>query len=102
YPDPLDPPGKIYVFDDSDVVRLPGSGSLGRRGTEFDRHAVFAAHRLLWQYVMAADIAAGDVKVTRDGGTTWYTDTALTQEVLRGGALKMWDGGNTHMQVTQI
>jgi hypothetical protein len=29
YPDPLDPPGKIYVFDDSDVVRCPAAAALG-------------------------------------------------------------------------
>jgi hypothetical protein len=102
YADPLDPPGKIYVFDDSDMVRLPGGGSLGRRATEFDWHAVFGVHRLDWQFVIAADIVAGDMKITRDGGATWYTDVALTKQVLRDGALKMWDGDSYHMQVTEI
>jgi hypothetical protein len=90
------------TYDDSDVVRLPGGGSLGQRFTEFDRHAIYAVHPADWHYVIAPDIVGNDVKVTRDGGQTWHTDVGLTAEVLRGGSLRMWGGKADFMQVTEI
>jgi hypothetical protein len=68
----------------------------------FDWHAVFAVHPLDWKFLVAPDVVANDVKVSRDGGATWKTDAALTQQVLRGGALKLWDGSAYRMQVTAI
>jgi hypothetical protein len=90
------------VYDDSDVVRLPGAGSLGQRFTEFDKHAIYGVHPTNWAYVIAPDIVANDVKVTRDGGKTWRTDAGLTAEVLRGGAVRMWGGKADFFQVTEI
>lgn len=93
----------LPTYDDSDVVLLPGtSGSLGQRATMFDWHAVFGVHPLDWQFLIAPDVAANDVKTSHDGGTTWTTDVALTQEVLRGGELKITDGNAYRMEVTTI
>jgi hypothetical protein len=97
-PPGLPPP----TYDDSDAVRLPGSGSLGQRFTEFDRHAIYAVHPTNWAYLIAPDIVANDVKVTRDGGKTWHTSTGLTAQVRRGGALDLWGGKPDLMQVTEI
>jgi hypothetical protein len=97
-PPGLPPP----VYDDSDVVRLPGGGSLGQRFTEFDKHAIYGVHPTNWAYVIAPDIVANDVKITRDGGQTWNKSVGLTAEVLRGGALKMWGGKADLMEVTEI
>ncbi|HEV2686738.1 MAG TPA: hypothetical protein VGW79_08880, partial [Actinomycetota bacterium] len=97
------PPGMPPpVYDDSDVVRLPGGGSLGQRFTEWDKHAIYAVNPNNWAYIIAPDIIANNVKVTRDGGKTWKTDAGLTAEVLRGGAVRMWGGKADFMQVTEI
>jgi hypothetical protein len=93
---------RVDTIDDSDVVRLPGNGSLGRRGAQWDFHAVFGADPYDWRFVIAPDIAAGDVKVTRDGGQAWVKDHRLTAQVLKGGHLKMRDLDDYHMQVTKI
>ena len=90
------------TYDDSDVVRLPGKGSLGQRFTEFDKHAVYGVHPTNWAYVIAPDIVANDMKVTRNGGKNWHTSAGLTAQVLRGGALKMWGGKADLIQVTEI
>jgi hypothetical protein len=90
------------TYDDSDAVRLPGGGSLGQRFTEFDKHAVYGVHPANWAHVIAPDIVGNDVKVTRDGGKTWFTDEGLTAQVLRGGALQMWGGKADLMEVTEI
>jgi hypothetical protein len=97
-PPGLPPP----VYDDSDVVRLPGTGSLGQRFTEFDKHAVYGVHPTNWAYLITADIVANDMKVTRDGGKTWHTSPGLTAQVRRGGALNLWGGKADLMQVTEI
>jgi photosystem II stability/assembly factor-like uncharacterized protein len=94
--------GTTQTYDDSDVVLLPNNGSLGIRATMFDWHAVFAVHPLDWKFLIAPDIVANDVKVSRDGGASWKTDAALSKQVLRGGALKLWDGSAYRMQVTAI
>jgi len=96
-PPGLPPP----TYDDSDVVRPPG-GSLGRVFTEFERHAVYAADPNDWRFVIAPDIFANDVKMTRDGGQTWYTSSGLTAQVRRGGALNIWGGNPDFMEVTHI
>jgi hypothetical protein len=97
------PPGfPPPVYDDSDVVRLPNNGSLGQRFTEFDKHAIYGVHPTNWAYVIAPDIVANDVKITRDGGKTWHTSAGLTAQVLRGGALNIWGGKADLMGVTQI
>jgi photosystem II stability/assembly factor-like uncharacterized protein len=92
---------RIDTVDDSDAIRLPGNGSLGRRAAQWDWHAIFGADPTDWRFVIAPDVIAGDVKVTRDGGQTWTTDQRLTQQVLKGGQLMMFDDEN-HIQVTHI
>jgi hypothetical protein len=92
----------IQTYDDSDVVRLPGNGSLGRRATEWDTHAVFGVHPLDWKFLIAPDIVSNDVKVSRDGGNSWTIDVGLTKEVLRDGELKLWDDSAYRMEVTEI
>lgn len=94
--------GVVQTYDDSDVVLLPNNGSLGIRATMFDWHAVFGVHPLDWKFLIAPDINANDVKISRDGGATWTTNGALTQQVLRGGELKLWDGSPYRMQVTTV
>lgn len=93
---------RVDTIDDSDAVRLPGNGSLGLRGAQWDFHAVFGVDPYDWQFLIAPDIVAGDVKVSRDGGQTWVKDEKLTAQVLKGGALKMRDIDDYHMQVTKI
>jgi hypothetical protein len=93
---------RIDAVDDSDIVLLPGSGSLGRVFTQWDWHAVFGVDPDDWRFVIAPDVVAGDVKVTRDGGQSWTTDQRLTVQALRGGQLLMRDGDDVHMQVTEI
>jgi hypothetical protein len=90
------------TYDDSDAVPLPAGDSLGRMFTEWDRHAVYAVHPADWTFVIAPDITANDVKITHDGGKTWFTNAGLTAEVLRGGSLKMWGGKPDLMEVTHI
>ena len=92
----------VPVYDDSDVVLLPNNGTLARRATMFDWHAVFGVHPLDWQFLIAPDTTAGNVKVSHDGGITWNTDVGLTQQVLRGGQLRLWAGSEYWMQVTEI
>jgi len=96
------PPGfPPSVYDDSDVVRPPG-GSLGQSFTEFEKHAIYAADPTNWRFVIAPDINANDVKMTRDGGLTWYTSHGLTQQVRRGGSLNLYGGKPDLMGVTHI
>ena len=96
------PGSTVLTFDDSDAVRLPGGGSLGQRFTEFDTHAIFGVQPSDWRHVIAPDIVANNVKVTRDGGANWGVDHGLTAEVLKGGSLMMWGGKPDLMEVTQI
>ncbi len=96
-PPNLSPP----IYDDSDVVRPPG-GSLGQNFTEFEKHAIYAADPADWRFVIAPDIVANDVKMTRDGGLTWYTSHSLTAQVRRGGALNIYGGKPDLMGVTDI
>lgn len=93
---------RVDTIDDSDAVRLPDNGSLGRRGAQWDFHAVFGVDPYDWQFLIAPDKVAGDVKVSHDGGETWAKDHRLTTQVLKGGALKMYDIDDYHMQVTKI
>ena len=93
---------RVDTIDDSDAVRLPGGGSLGLRAAQWDSHAVFGVDPNDWQFLIAPDIRAGDVKVSRDGGQTWAVDQRLTEQVLQGGRLKMYDLDDYHMQVTKI
>ncbi|HKQ52935.1 MAG TPA: hypothetical protein VJT74_11235, partial [Pyrinomonadaceae bacterium] len=92
----------VHTYDDSDLVRLPGDGSLGRRATMFDSHAVFGVHPLDWKYLIAPDIISNNVKVSRDGGNTWRVDVGLTKQVLRGGELQLSDGSGYRLEVTEI
>lgn len=89
------------VYDDSDVVRPPG-GSLAQSFTEFEKHAIYAADPTDWRFVIAPDVIANDVKMTRDGGQTWYTSSGLTAQVRRGGALNLYGGKADLMGVTHI
>lgn len=93
---------RVDTFDDSDVVLLPGSGSLGLRAAQWDSHTVFGVDPYDWRFLIAPDVVAGDVKVSHDGGQSWAIDQRLTYQVLRGGGLKMRDGDDYHMQVTKI
>jgi photosystem II stability/assembly factor-like uncharacterized protein len=93
---------RVDTIDDSDAVRLPGGGSLGVRAAQWDSHAVFGADPNDWRFLIAPDIVAGDVKISRDGGQTWATDQRLTAQVLQGGRLKMRDIDDYHMQVTKV
>ena len=93
---------RVDTIDDSDAVRLPGNGSLGIRAAQWDSHAVFGVDPNDWQFLIAPDTRAGNVKVSRDGGQTWAVDQRLTQQVLAGGRLKMYDVDDYHMQVTKI
>ncbi len=77
---------RVDTIDDSDAVRLPGSGSLGRRAVAWDTHTVFGVDPYDWQFLIAPDILAGDVKVSHDGGETWSKDLRLTAQILKGGA----------------
>ncbi len=101
YPDPVTG-ATVLTYDDSDAVRLPGGGSLGQRFTEFDTHAIFGVQPSDWRHVIAPDIVANNVKVTRDGGASWGVDQGLTAEVLKGGSLMMWGGKPDLMEVTEI
>ena len=92
----------IQTYDDSDLVRLPDNGGLGKRATMWDGHAVFGVHPVDWAFLIAPDIWHNDVKVSRDGGQTWRTDVGLTKQVLRGGQLKLYDESPYRMQVTTI
>jgi len=92
----------IQTYDDSDVVRLPGGGSLNKRAAPWDTHAVFGVHPIDWKFLIAPDFRDNNVKVSRDGGKNWITDAGLTQQVLRGGQLKLWDDSPYRMQVTEI
>src|SRR6185436_15820179 len=69
---------------------------------QWDSHAVFGVDPNDWQFLIAPDTRAGNVKVSRDGGQTWAVDQRLTQQVLAGGRLKMYDVDDYHMQVTKI
>ncbi len=93
---------RVDTIDDSDAVRLPAGGSLGRRAAQWSSNAVFGADPRNWQFLIAPDIGGGGVKVSRDGGQTWATDHRLTAQVLEGGRLKMRDIDDYHMQVTKI
>ncbi len=92
----------IQTYDDSDLVRLPGNGGLGQRWTMFDTHAVYGVHPVDWKFLIAPDIYANDVKVSRDGGKSWTTDIGLTKQVLRGGELLLYDDNIARMEVTEI
>jgi hypothetical protein len=70
--------------------------------TRFDRAAVFGVHPTDAGFVIAPDIVAGNVKVTRDGGDTWPVDDSLTNLVLQGGELPMYSANPFYMQVTHI
>jgi len=93
---------RVDTIDDSDAVRLPGNGSLGRRGAQWDFHAVFGVDPYDWRFLIAPDKVAGDVKVSRDGGETWVKNHRLTAQVLQGGRLTMYDASDYRMQVTKI
>ncbi len=93
---------RVNSFADSSVINLPGNGSLGVRATEFDWQAVFGAHLKDWRFVIAPDIVAGDVKITRNGGDTWTTHANLTAEVTRNGRFILYDANQYRMQVTHI
>ena len=93
---------RVDTVDDSDAVRLPAGGSLGRRAAQWDSHAVFGVDPYDWEFLIAPDIVGGDVKVSHDGGETWARDERLTSQVLQAGRLKMRDIDDYHMQVTKI
>jgi hypothetical protein len=103
----LVPLGNLYAdrvdtLDDSDAVRLPGTGSLGRRAAQWDWHAVFGVEPYDWRFLIAPDVVAGNLQVSHDGGQTWATDAKLTHQALQGGGLLLRDRDDYHMQVTKI
>jgi len=93
---------RVDAIDDSDAIMLPGNGSLGLRAAQWDWHAVFGVDPRNWKYLIAPDIAQGNVKVSRDGGQNWTVDQRLTAQVLQGGRLMMYDASGYRMQVTKI
>jgi photosystem II stability/assembly factor-like uncharacterized protein len=90
------------TLGDADLLYLPDGGSLGVRATEFDWQAVWAVQPTNPRYIIAPDIANNCVRITHDGGITFPCDANLTDLVLRGGALKMYDGDAWHLAVTHI
>ncbi len=89
----------VTTLGSSALVRLPGEGSPGIRATEFDWQVVYGVSPGL---LIVPDIVAGDVKLSRDNGTSWTSNAALSTLVTDGGRLQMWAGGAYHMQVTHI
>lgn len=92
----------VQTLDEAALVLLPDGGSLGQRATMFDWHAVFGVHPTDREFIIAPDIVASNVKVTRDGGLTWTVDEQLTRLVLQNGELPMFAGSVYFMQVTHI
>ena len=93
---------RVDAIGTNQVVRLPNNGSLGTRFTEFDVHAIFGADPFDERFLIAPDIVNNVVTVSADAGLTWSSDFALTNEVLRGGELKLWGGKPDLMEVTEI
>lgn len=94
--------GGVEMINESSLIRLPDGGSLGIRMTEFDWPAVFGVDPRDPEFLIVPDVVNSVMKISRDGGDTWTTDTALTNLVTKSGQLKMYDGDATHMQVIQI
>ncbi len=89
----------VRTIGAADVIRLPANGSPGLRATEFDWQVVYGVTPA---GLIVPDIVNNDVKISRDGGTSFTTDAALTNLVTDGGRLLMWAGGAYNMQVTHI
>jgi hypothetical protein len=92
----------VWNYGDRHLIYLPDDGSLGRRATEFDWQAVYGVDPTDPDYIIAPDIHNQVVKVSRDGGVSWHTDSNLTNEVTQGGSLLLYDADPYHMQVTHI
>ena len=95
---------RVDTLGERDLVLLPDGGSLGQRATDFDWHAAFAVNPGDPEHLLAPDVVNGVVKVSRDGGATWTTDTALTNSITRDGRILMADPGQGpyFTQVIQI
>lgn len=91
----------VATMNSGTIKYLPDNGSLGVRATEFDWQAVFGVNPDDYRHIIAPDAVNGVVKVTRDGGTTWTTDNALTNLVTRNGTIKFYDG-MPNIQITHI
>ncbi len=92
---------RVDAIGDAQLITLPGNGSLGQRATEFDWQTVFGVHPKEWRLIIAPDIVAGDVKISRNGGDTFTTHAQLTDLVTRSGALLMYRSPY-FMQVTHV
>jgi hypothetical protein len=99
---PLDARVDWIIGSAPGVLRLPGGGSLGTRGTMFEWRAVFAVNPSDPLHVIAPDVVSGVIWVTRNGGLTWDPDRALLSEVTRGGVLRLYAGDPYHMLITSI
>jgi hypothetical protein len=93
-------PGVAPIGNPS-VIYLPDNGSLGLRATEFDWQSVFGVNPINYRHVLVPDIVNGVMKVTRDAGATWVTDTMLTNLVTRYGVSKFYNG-IPNIQVSHI
>ena len=93
-------PGIATIASPS-INYLPDNGSLGLRATEFDWQSVFGVNPVDYRHVLVPDIVNGVMKVTRDAGDTWVTDTMLTNLVTRYGVSKMYNG-TPNIQVSHI
>lgn len=89
------------TYGETDLIYLPDDGSLGVRATMFDWQAVYGVHPTDPELILAPDIVNKVVKVSRDGGRSWVTDSELTRLITRNGSLLFYDGAY-HMQVTHI
>lgn len=84
------------------LLRLPNSGNLGERGTEFDWHPIFGVDPRNPDFLIVPDVRNQRIMVSRTGGVSWDRDDGLLNAVTRGGLLRLYNGGAYHMQVTEI
>ncbi len=89
-------------YDDGDLIYLSQNGSLGRRFTEFDWHAVYGVDPKNPHFIIAPDIYNNRIMVSRDSGLHWEIDKNLTREVTKNNTLLLYDEHPTRMQVTRI
>ncbi len=92
----------VQNVGESNVIYLPNEGSLGVRATEFDWQAVYGIDPREPNYIIAPDINNGRMMYTRNGGASWFENTALTSLVTKAGALLFYDNDGFYMQVTHI
>jgi photosystem II stability/assembly factor-like uncharacterized protein len=70
-----------------------GLGSLGYFPTMFAWYPVFGVDPRDPDYLIAPDFEAGDMKVSRDGGSNWGVDQPLTDAVTSDGSYRLYLDG---------